>query len=103
MGEVLYMPRKSVGQVFAIRLRALREATGHTQNSFAAEIGLQGPAYRKYEVGRSQPSIESIVRICAVLNVSPTFLLLGHTTEQADLLAAADKRAAKHRTKPLPN
>ena len=63
-------------KTFAHRLRRAREAAGYkSAQSFANVLGVEAPAYRKYERGHSEPHFETFTRICELLNVTPNELL----------------------------
>ena len=66
---------------FAARLRALRLSVGYgTQESFAQALGLQGEAYRRYERGETEPSLETLVRIAELTDTSLDHLIAGRVT-----------------------
>lgn len=74
---------------FAQRLSSLRRVVGYEDaKDFAEALGIQPNTYRRWERAETEPSIELILRICQRLGVTPTFLLLGHTQESANLMAA---------------
>lgn len=52
-----------------------RHAGGITQDQLAALSGIDSSNIRAYENGRSIPSVQSLVRIAAALNVPPGDLL----------------------------
>ena len=61
--------------VFAKRLRELRIARGYTSARKLAEaLDINQNTYTRYERGVSEPSLETIYRLCKLLNVSPNEL-----------------------------
>ena len=60
---------------FCIRLKELRIESGKTQKQLANELNTTDDSVFSWEKGRSQPSIEMICKLCAVLNVSADYLL----------------------------
>lgn len=63
---------------FAQRLRALREQMGYeTGAEFARAIGVEPPAYRKWERGEAEPSIAYLCKIQKLTMVSLDFLVAG--------------------------
>lgn len=63
-------------QTFAERLTEARERAGYkSAESFANVLGMNGPAYRKYERGTSEPNFETLTRICELLECTPNDLL----------------------------
>lgn len=60
---------------FSIRLKRLRKKHNMTQCALAEELNLPPLWISKYETGRSQPSIEVIVKIARYFCVSSDYLL----------------------------
>lgn len=60
---------------FAKKLRAARERKYRSAQKFAEKMGLDPHAYRKYERGETEPSLETLVRMCEDLNITPNDLL----------------------------
>lgn len=56
------------------RLASARKAKGFTQEQMASLFGITKQAYQNYEYGREMKS-SMIVKICAVLECSPSWLL----------------------------
>lgn len=44
-------------------------------------LGIEAQRYSKWEQGRAEPSIEMLRKICQLLGVTPTFLLIGDNGE----------------------
>jgi transcriptional regulator with XRE-family HTH domain len=66
-----------IGQVIAEQRRRL----AMTQDELAAGSGIDSSNIRAYENGRAMPSLHSLVRIAAALNVDPGALIQGLTSE----------------------
>lgn len=67
---------------FGKRLRASRIAAGYESASdFARDLGIEAPAYRKYERGEAQPPIDALGRICDLTGKTADFLMFGRSTK----------------------
>lgn len=62
-------------KVFQDRLRQERENNHLTQRDMAEKIGITQPSYIRYENGKSEPTLENLVRIAEILDVSIDYLL----------------------------
>lgn len=62
-------------QMVAQALQDLRKAQGYSQKEVAALLGLAQPTYSSYERGRTEPSIETLVRISYLYKVSIDLLV----------------------------
>ncbi|MGN0796803.1 MAG: helix-turn-helix domain-containing protein [Christensenellales bacterium] len=62
-------------KVFQDRLRQERENNHFTQRDMAEKIGITQPSYIRYENGKSEPTLENLVRIAEILDVSIDYLL----------------------------
>lgn len=63
-------------KTFGQRLRQAREAAGFVSAAkFAAALSMEQHAYRKYERGESSPNLDTLTRICELLDVTPNHLL----------------------------
>ena len=61
---------------FGKRLQAARLAAGFaTVRSFAERLGVDEIRYWRYERGETEPHFELLVKLCAVLKVTPNELL----------------------------
>ena len=61
--------------VFNKRLRKTRMKNGFTQQIMADKLQISLNAYQKYEQAERSPSLECLVRIADILNVSIDYLL----------------------------
>ena len=57
------------------RLQEIRKDHGDTQESFARKLGFSLSTIRKWEQNCCDPSLETIVEICRLYNVSADYLL----------------------------
>ena len=65
-------------KAFALRLKATRESGGFQYASVLARaIGVESPAYRKWERGEAEPGIADLVKIQKATGVSLDFLISG--------------------------
>ena len=62
---------------FANNLIELRKKAGLTQEKIADNLGITRQAISKWESGTSLPDAEMILKLCAVLDVTPNQLLGG--------------------------
>jgi transcriptional regulator with XRE-family HTH domain len=63
-------------KTFAQRLKAAREKAGYeSAQGFAGVLGMEPHTYRKYERSQSEPTLETLVRICELLQVDANYLL----------------------------
>ena len=61
--------------MFGERLRETRKSKGFTANQMAMALCTGIRNYRKYESGDAKPTLEGLVLIADVLNVSTDYLL----------------------------
>lgn len=67
---------QAILKTFGKRLKAARIRAGYeSAQSFAHVLGIEPPAYRKYERGAAEPNFETLTRICELLNITPNDLL----------------------------
>ncbi len=59
------------------RLAARRKELGYRQSTVEEKADLSYKYLSSIETGRSIPSLETLVRLCQVLDVTPDYLLLG--------------------------
>lgn len=63
-------------KMLGIRIRNARESKNLTQEQLAEMTGLSNNYISNIERNRSIPSLETLVKICNVLEVTPDFLLV---------------------------
>lgn len=61
--------------MFNSRLRAVRMKRGFTQQTMADNLCISLNAYQKYEQAERSPSLETLVKIADLLEVSTDYLL----------------------------
>lgn len=62
-------------KVFCERLIEQRKLNNLTQRQIADMLGIKQPSYIRYEKGDAQPSLESLVKLADIFDVSIDFLL----------------------------
>jgi transcriptional regulator with XRE-family HTH domain len=66
---------RAIMKTFAERLRKAREAAGYkSAAALAGVLGIEEATYRKYERGNSEPTFDTLVRVCEVLDITPNHL-----------------------------
>lgn len=61
--------------IFSQRLRQLRKESGLTQVELAQKLNLTQQSYTRYEYGTGEPSLETLVRLAEIFEVSTDYLL----------------------------
>lgn len=61
---------KEKPSAFAVRLRALREASGFTQVEVASEIGVGYQTYLRWERGEREPEYSQLSALAAMFGVT---------------------------------
>ena len=61
--------------MFSSRLRFSRKKKKYTQQKMADLLGISLNAYQKYEQAERTPSLDTLVKIADILDVSTDFLL----------------------------
>ena len=72
------------------RLRSLRLKRKFTQQNMANQLSVSLNAYQKYEQGERLPPLETLVKICDILQV-PTDYLLGREEYLKSLGVSVDE------------
>lgn len=67
----------SIATEFAERLKRVREARGVSRDELAYECGVSVAAIRSSELGSSEPSVVTVIRMARKLDVSLDYLCLG--------------------------
>lgn len=76
-GNVIIRAKKNINVEVGSRIQLAREAAGLTQEQLAEQLDLTTQFISIIERGVSGASLETIVKLCRVLNVSCDYLLLG--------------------------
>lgn len=61
--------------IFQERLRELRKTYGYTQRQVADALHVSQPSYIRYENGSSEPTLENLVKLADLYDVSVDYLL----------------------------
>lgn len=72
--------------LFASRLRLLRKVCGMTQRQVAQSLSLDRSTYAYYEIDKTKPDYETLLRIAQIFNVSLDYLLGRDPNEPAPQL-----------------
>ena len=92
------------------RIAALRRSAGLSQAQLAAMLQISPSAMGMYEQGRREPSMDTVVALSRILQVSTDYLLTGTPTQQESAalnqmflsrMDAADKRLAGRKDRPF--
>jgi transcriptional regulator with XRE-family HTH domain len=78
---------------FGDRIIAAREAVGLSQSELARKLGVQLKTVKKWEEDLSEPRANKLQMIAGLLNVSITWLIMGHGTGLEGPLAVNDLSA----------
>ena len=62
-------------EYFGDKLRALRMEKKLTQNDLAARLGIVGASVSSYEKSKQYPSVEVLIQLCQIFDVSSDYLL----------------------------
>jgi transcriptional regulator with XRE-family HTH domain len=83
---------------FSKRLKLLRVPVGFpTARSFATALGIDENRYTRYERAEVEPDLSLLMKICALLRVSPNDLLdVGHQTASPGFSESADEATFVH-------
>lgn len=66
---------------FAKNLQTLRKHANLSQENVAEQLHISRQAISKWEMGQSTPDIDTCIKLCEVLKVTPDQLLLGSEKE----------------------
>lgn len=61
--------------IFRKNIYELRKLNRFTQREFAQRLGISQPSYIRYENGSAEPTLENLVKIADLYDVSVDFLL----------------------------
>ena len=71
-----------MSKLFAENLRTYRQRLGMTQTDLANSAGTTRSTINNYESGKSEPSLEMLVKFSRVLGLDPTDLVTEHESYQ---------------------
>ena len=60
---------------FKTRIKSLREKENFSPSEIATALNISIQAYYKYESGKSEPSIENLIKLANILNVTLDYLV----------------------------
>ena len=60
---------------FAKNLKKIRKQKGYTQQKLAQKLNYGSTAIANYEGGRNEPSLDDLISLCELLEVTPNELL----------------------------
>lgn len=61
--------------LFCERLKAIRKESGLRQRDVYEALDISPNGYASYEQGRTEPSIETLIKLCKIFDVSADYLL----------------------------
>ena len=61
-------------EIFCKRLTEQRKYNNMTQRDVAQKLGISQPSYIRYENGKAEPSIENLIKLADLFDVSIDFL-----------------------------
>ena len=67
----MLLEQKSLGE----KLRDLRESLNLSQNQVAEALNIDRSTYTNYELDKTRPNLETLVKISRIFNVPPAMLL----------------------------
>lgn len=76
---------------FGQNLATLRKKANLSQDKLAEQLHITRQAISKWESSTSTPDVDTIIKICNILQVSPNELLLGMSDSSSDLSSAPRK------------
>lgn len=62
-------------EIFQQRLKEERLVNGFTQRDMAERLNITQPSYIRHENGKAEPSLENLVKIAEIFDVSVDYLL----------------------------
>jgi transcriptional regulator with XRE-family HTH domain len=93
------------------RIAALRRERGMSQAELADKLGCSASAVGMYEQGRREPSVDMLVELSRILEVSTDYLLTGGVRDEKDrrqlhralqhALCVADEKLEHRRERPF--
>ena len=60
---------------FNERLKMIRLESGKTQKDVYLKLGISPNGYASYEQGRTEPNVETLIKLCEIFDVSADYLL----------------------------
>mgnify|MGYP001432774357 FL=1 len=83
--------------VLGERLRDLRDEFNYDQRDMGKKLNITSSAYGYYEQNRNQPSLETLVKLAKIFNVTTDYLLgLSNERENSVYYSMSDKLTLSH-------
>ena len=60
---------------FNERLKMIRLENGMTQKDVYEKLNVSANGYASYEQGRTEPSVQTLIKLCKIFDVSADYLL----------------------------
>ena len=60
---------------FCERLKVIRKESDMTQKDVYEKLGISANGYASYEQGRTEPNIDTLIKLCRIFEVSADYLL----------------------------
>ncbi|CAM3115104.1 helix-turn-helix domain-containing protein [Lactococcus hircilactis] len=79
-------------EYFGDKLRTLRLEKKMTQQDLAARMGLVSASISSYEKSRKYPSVEILIQLCQIFDVSADYLLGLSDDKEINLSALTDEQ-----------
>ena len=81
--------------LFSDKIKRLRIESGKLQKDLARAIGVDVPAYSRYERGERRPKREQVLRLARLFKTDPNELVAAWLADEAYSLIANDKMASR--------
>ena len=93
--SVCYTPLKGLMSMlyFGDKLKALRSGKGWSQRQLAEKVDLVDATISGYESGAKYPSVEVLIKLCSLFNVSSDYLLGLSDSMELKMSALTDDQA----------
>lgn len=91
------MKQKEKPLTLGERIKIARTESGLSQQNLADYLKLSNKAISTYEVGRAQPTFETVQKICMITNKPISFFDVLSDNEESDMLTKLDKIEAELR------
>lgn len=90
-------------RIMGFRIAQRRQSLGLKQAQLAKKVGISAKYISDIETGKRHPSLETLVKICEALRITPDYIILGAMVKEEDLnildslklLSPQDKRKAE--------
>ena len=93
-----YLTKPSYNMLFSEKIKQLRLSSGKLQKDLAKAIGVDVPAYSRYEHGERRPKREQVLRLARIFKTDPDELVAAWLADEAYSRIAHDKMATRAAT-----